>query len=303
MSLCSMKAPLAILCGAFCASTSGTAQALAPDGVTPLAVGAMRLLGGGLVLLLWGLLSRNTPRLAGWPKAHIITAAAGLTGYQLFFFEACKQVGVAVSTVVAIGGCPVVVGILGWFILKEKPVKAWYAGTLLALCGLVVLTLGTGNHALPCSSMLALALPLLAACSYAVFLVSVKPVLQQHDPVQIMTVIFLLGGIALAPLLWTQPLRWVLTPRGALVVANLAIVTTSLSFSLVLYGMKRTSAAMTSTLGLAEPVGAAMLGFMVLNEPCSQQTLLGLFCMLASMAFLIASSHKPSCDAANLVNQ
>ncbi|ATD82077.1 MULTISPECIES: EamA family transporter [Desulfovibrio] len=68
MSLYSLKAPLAILCGAFCASTSGTAQALAPDGVTPIAVGAIRLLGGGLVLLLWGLISRNIPRPAGGPN-------------------------------------------------------------------------------------------------------------------------------------------------------------------------------------------------------------------------------------------
>ena len=292
MSLYSLKAPLAILCGAFCASTSGTAQALAPDGVTPLAVGAIRLLGGGLVLLLWGLISRNIPRPAGWPKLHIVISAAGLTGYQLFFFEACKQIGVAVGTMVAIGGCPIVVGILGWFFLKEKPARAWYVGTVLALCGLAVLTLGTGSEVQ--FSIPGLALAVLAACSYAVFLVAIKPMLQRHDPSQIMTVIFLIGGLSLAPLLCTQPLGWLLTQRGALVAADLATLTTSLSFTLVLYGMKTTSAAVTSTLGLAEPIGAAVLGFMVLDEPCTQQTLLGLSCILISVVFLIASSHKPS---------
>lgn len=79
------------MCGAFCASTSGTAQALAPDGVTPLAVGAIRLLGGGLVLLLWGLISRNIPRPAGWPKLHIVISAAGLTAYQLFFLKPASK--------------------------------------------------------------------------------------------------------------------------------------------------------------------------------------------------------------------
>ncbi|MCH5144982.1 EamA family transporter [Desulfovibrio sp. UIB00] len=294
MSLYSLKAPLAILCGAFCASTSGTAQALAPEGVTPLAVGAIRLLGGGLVLLLWGLISRNTPRPAGWPKLYIVISAAGLTGYQLFFFEACKQIGVAVCTMVAIGGCPIVVGILGWFFLKEKPARVWYAGTALALCGLAVLTLGAGSQGQ--FSMPGLGLAVLAACSYAVFLVTIKPMLQRHDPSQIMTVIFLIGGLSLAPLLCTQPLGWLLTPRGALVAADLATLTTSLSFTLVLYGMKTTSAAVTSTLGLAEPIGAAVLGFMVLDEPCTQQTLLGLSCILISMIFLIASSHKSPCD-------
>jgi DME family drug/metabolite transporter len=291
MSLYSIKAPLAILCGALCASTSGTAQALAPDGVTPIAVSAIRLLGGGLVLLLWGLISRNIPHPAGWPKLHVVISAAGLTGYQLFFFEACKQIGVAVCTMVAIGGCPIVVGILGWFFLKEKPARVWYAGTLLALSGLVVLTLGTGSEVR--FSMRGLALAVLAACSYAVFLVAIKPMLQRHDPSQIMTVIFLLGGLSLAPLLCMQPPGWLLTPRGALVAADLATLTTSLSFTLVLYGMKTTSAAVTSTLGLAEPIGAAVLGFMVLNEPCTRQTLLGLLCVLAGMVFLIASSQRP----------
>ncbi|SFW33156.1 EamA-like transporter family protein [Desulfovibrio desulfuricans] len=200
---------------------------------------------------------------------------------------------------VAIGGCPIVVGILGWFVLKEKPAKNWYAGTILALCGLAVLTLGTGSDVQ--FSMLGLALAVLGACSYAVFLVAIKPVLQHHDPSQIMTVIFLLGGLSLAPLLCAQPLGWLLTPRGALVAADLATLTTSLSFTLVLYGMKTTSAAVTSTLGLAEPIGAAVLGFMVLNEPCTQQTLLGLLCILAGMVFLIVSSPKPSCNGSQSV--
>lgn len=291
MSLQSLKAPLAILCGAFCASTSGTAQALAPEGVTPIAIGAIRLLGGGLVLLLWGLISHNIPRPDGWPKLRVAVSAAGLTGYQLFFFEACKQTGVAISTMVAIGGCPIVVGILGWIVLKEKPVRLWYAGTTLALCGIALLSLAQGSDMQ--LSLCGLLLALLGACSYAVFLVAIKPVLQHHDPSQIMTVIFLLGGMGLAPLLCAQPLEWILTPRGALVAADLVTLTTSLSFTLVLYGMKTTSAAVTSTLGLAEPIGAAILGFLVLNEPFSSQTLLGLFCILVSMLLLIAPSRKP----------
>jgi Predicted permease, DMT superfamily len=290
MSWHSLKAPAAILCGAFCASTSGTAQALAPEGATPIAIGAIRLLGGGLLLLLWGLISHNIPRIGGWPKLRVAVAAAGLTGYQLFFFEACRQAGVAISTMVAIGGCPILVGVLGWVFLKEKPAKPWYAGTMLALCGLALLTLPSGNLQF---SFRGLLLALCGAGSYAVFLVAIKPVLRRYDPAQIMTIIFLLGGLALAPLLAAQPLQWVFTPRGALVVADLATLTTSLSFTLVLYGMKTTSAAVTSTLGLAEPVGAAILGFLVLNEPCTQRTLLGLCCILVSMFLLILPSHKP----------
>ncbi|MFA7467062.1 MAG: EamA family transporter [Desulfotomaculaceae bacterium] len=43
--------PLLVLSGAVLWGTTGTTQALAPDGATPLAIGAMRLLVGGLCLL------------------------------------------------------------------------------------------------------------------------------------------------------------------------------------------------------------------------------------------------------------
>ncbi len=46
-------ARLAVLVAAVCFGTTGTAQALGPDGVDPLAVGAARILAGALLLLLW----------------------------------------------------------------------------------------------------------------------------------------------------------------------------------------------------------------------------------------------------------
>lgn len=45
--------PLCIILGALCFSTTGTVQALAPDGSHPLGIGALRMQIGALALWAW----------------------------------------------------------------------------------------------------------------------------------------------------------------------------------------------------------------------------------------------------------
>ncbi len=75
---------LQVLLAALCFGTTGTAQALGPDGASPLAVGAVRVaLGAALLLLVVRLVNGSTPlRLAPGPLA---AGALGVAGYQLCF--------------------------------------------------------------------------------------------------------------------------------------------------------------------------------------------------------------------------
>lgn len=278
--------PLAILLGALCASTTGTAQALAPEGATPLAMGTIRMLGGGISLFLLGLLTRNLPRHEDWPPVRTVISALGLVGFQLCFFVAVKSIGVAVGTVVAVGFSPIAVGFFGWLALGERPARIWYAATALAVTGLTILTFSGGADGVR-FDIGGVLLAMLAGSSYAVFLVGIKPLLKVHDSAQIMTVIFLLGGLCMSPILFTQSLDWVATVRGALVILDLGVMTTAVAFTLILYGMKTTPVAVTSTLGLAEPLGASLLGVFLLNEPVTAQALLGIGLLFGSMALLV----------------
>ncbi len=226
-----VKGSCCILLGAMLLGTLGTAQALAPTGANPLSVGPIRLLGGGVLLLLWEIGRRGPSSLAGWDLRRLLLAAVGLAGYQIFFFKGCAAAGVAVSTVVAVGSIPITAGILGFFILGERPGPIWGLATVVAVVGLVFLTLTSSRDAVHFSG-LGVLLAVLAACSYAVYLVSVKPLVQAHDPTQILTFVLLLGGLMLLPLMLAQPLAWVCSLRGALVVGNLALLTCALALSL-----------------------------------------------------------------------
>jgi drug/metabolite transporter (DMT)-like permease len=73
-----------VLAAAVCWGTTGTAQAFAPEGATPLAVGAMRLLIGGSALLLFAL-GRRQLHWRGWPPAATATAIGTIAGYQTLF--------------------------------------------------------------------------------------------------------------------------------------------------------------------------------------------------------------------------
>lgn len=280
-----LLAPLAILLGALCSSTSGTAQALAPPDATSYAIGGIRLLGGGLLLLLWGVLRGSLPSLRTMPMRLLLPGAAGLVGFQLCFFQGCKLTGVAVCTIIAIGGTPPLAGALSWLVLGERVTRHWWIATAIALAGLVTLT-ASGKTEVN-FDVTGIFLGVGAAASYAVNLVSTKSLVRNNDPTHIITAVLLLGGLVMLPLLCLQPLEWMLTPRGLLVVADLAILTTSLSFTLVLYGMQFTPVPIASTLCLAEPLGAALLGIFLLKEPVNALTLLGIALIVASMLVLI----------------
>ena len=80
-----VRGPLLILLGALCFSTTGTVQALAPEGATPYVIGALRMLVGGLSLLLWCAFRGDLPRFWHWPMRCVIPSAFALLGFQFFF--------------------------------------------------------------------------------------------------------------------------------------------------------------------------------------------------------------------------
>ena len=159
------RGALLVLLGALCFSTSGTAQAFAPEGATPYVIGALRMQVAALALLVWCALRGRLPHLANWPLRWMLPAALGLVAFQIFFFKGVQLAGVAVGTVVAIGFSPLVAALLAWAVLGERPALLWFPST--ALAGLICLYLGDGTAA----DWQRLVLPLAAGAGYACYFV------------------------------------------------------------------------------------------------------------------------------------
>lgn len=276
-----MSPRLLVLLSALCFATTGTAQALGPDGTEPAVVGAARVAVGGalLALLAW------RGGLRGWPRGAVALGAVGVAGYQLTFFAAVDATGVAVGTVVALGSGPVFAGLLA----RERVTARWAAATALAVAGVAVLVAAGGSADIDAGGVV---LALGAGLSYATFTVAAKGLLAAHGPEEVMARFFGLGAVLLAPVLAIEGLGAMASAGGLALALFLGAVPTALAYVLFARGLRHLPAGEVATLTLAEPVTATALGVLVLGERPGAIAALGVVLVLAGLAVLAAPAGR-----------
>lgn len=272
-----------VLIAAILFGTTGTAQALGPDGSTPMTVGASRILVGGSILAAMALASGGFR--GRWPIGHVLLAGAGVAIYQLAFFQAVADTGVAVGAIVAIGSGPVFAGILERVLDGAFPGRTWLVATALATSGVVVLSLASATDA--SLSAAGIGLALVSGLGYATYTIVAKRLLRLgHTPVAVMGASFGLGAVLLLPVLLLGDTAWLHTPDGLALALYLGIVPTALAYSLFARGLRSLDASEVTTLVLAEPLTATVLGVVVLDERVGAGGLLGAVLILAGLAVL-----------------
>ena len=278
-----------VLLAALCFATTGTAQALGPAGTTPVGVGAARILVGGAILVL--VARARGPRATCWAKGPVAAAVAGVAVYQLAFFAAVDDTGVAVGTIVALGSAPTLTGLFEWLLERRRPTGRWAAATALACAGVALLALAGGNADV---SPLGVGLAVAAGGAYATYTLAAKRLLAQgHAPGSVMAVAFGLAALVLLPALVASGPGWLGHPGGIGLALFLGIVPTALAYLLFANGLRRLSASETSTLTLAEPLTAGVLGAVVLAEPMGGASVAGALLILGGLLVLAVRLPSP----------
>lgn len=282
-----------VLAGAMLWGTTGTAQALAPDGAGPLAVGTMRLLVGGFGLLILTMSQDGFGRLSSWPVRMSLGAGFFMAAYQVTFFAGVSSTGVAVGTIVGIGSSPVAAGVLALLFRGERLGRRWIFATALALsgCTLLVLSGGEGVRIDPVGIFLAVC----AGVCYAACTLLIKGLLDQHSPNSVMAVVFCLGALMLLPLLFFIDLAWVKSAHGVGTVLYFGFVTAALAYWLFARGLRTVPVASAVTLTLAEPMTAGLLGVLLLGEQMNSQAYSGMgliFCGLVLLALPVGRRYR-----------
>jgi DME family drug/metabolite transporter len=119
-----------------------------------------------------------------------------------------------------------------------------------------------------------------------------------HPPERVMGAAFGLGALLLVPVLLTGD-PGPLTSAGGLALALfLGVVPTALAYVLFARGLRRLSAAETSTLTLAEPLTAGLLGAVVLGERLTALSGVGAGLVLAGLLVLAVRVPRPAPVAA-----
>ena len=169
-------------------------------------------------------------------------------------------------------------------IINKSPRSVWFIATTIAVVGIILLNLQNFSGQV---NILYTFLPLLAGLAYALEIVFAKEAMQGSSSEVCMMIVMALVALFNLPSLFFNELTWAFTSRGILVCLGLGLVTASMAFALFFGGTKTTPAAVASTLGMAEPLGAALWGITLLHEPCTLTTLSGIVLILLSLILLI----------------
>ena len=287
-----------ILLAASLWGTTATARTFAPAGAGPVAVGAARVIGGGLLLLVVGLRGgalRGLVARGARTRCLLVIGAAAAAAYQTAFFAATARAGVAVGTVVTIGAAPVFTGILSVGTGRAgRPGGRWLAATAAAVVGCAMLV--TGGHPSGASAV-GVVLALLASFCYAVYAVTASYLITSGAGDRaVVGAIFGGAAVLLLPVLFTGPMSWVETGRGLAVATYLAVLTTALAYLLYARGLRTTAVTTATTLGLAEPAIAAVLGLIVLGEHLTAAGLAGLGVLAVSLVILAWPARHRTTD-------
>jgi drug/metabolite transporter, DME family len=289
---------LAILAGAAAWGSTGTAAHFAPARAGSVSIGAARIVLGGALLLALAVATADGRRAVGRllgagraSRAALLAAAATVGGYQLCFFSAVRMTGVAIGTVVAIGSAPVFTGLLSRLTGGPPLERTWMLATVAAVAGCTILvTGGRAAGAVPTGIALALA----AGLCYAIYAVAAARLISGGQPEgAVMGVLFGAGAVLLAPVLALSSPGWLLSGRGIAVTVYLGVVTTVIAYLLYGRGLRTVAVPVAVTLGLAEPVVAAILGLAVLGERLTAASVAGLVLVGVALGML-AVGRRPA---------
>lgn len=300
------SASVLVLGAAVLFGTTGTARALGPE-ISPLGVGAARIAVGALLLAAFAALLARRDESRGvrlrFARTPVLLGGIGVAGYQLAFFAAVADTGVAVGTVVALGSAPVFAGLLARATKQTRRLGArWAACTALATGGVAILV-ASGKKA--DVSALGVGLALCAGLGYAAYTVAAKRLLDVgHSPERTMAATFGAGALILLPVLPATGFE-ALTSTGALATSlYLGAVPTAVAYVLFARGLEQLPTAHVTTLTLAEPLTAAALGTLVLGEQLSPRAALGAAMVLGGLAALAIkgrTSRQPALATPSVV--
>lgn len=272
-----------VLAAAVLWGTTGTTQAFAPLDASPASVGAVRLVLGGLALLVIAWLNGSLRHSGRWPMAATLAAGASMAAYQLLFFSGVARTGVAVGTIVGIGSSPILAGAIGFVVRGERPGRLWAGATLISVLGCGLLVAAGQSVQIDLWGIL---LAIGAGAAYALYTVVSKGLLQGREPQAVMAVTFNLGTLLILPLLLTIDMSWLQSARGFAVALHLGLVTVGLAYSLFAQGLKLVPVATAATLTLAEPLTAGFLGIFVLGESLTLMAAIGIVLIFSGLALL-----------------
>ncbi|ALG69791.1 membrane protein [Azospirillum thiophilum] len=236
--------------------------------VGPVATGFWRVALAAPVLALWmGSEPRQGRRSPSSLADYARLSLAGLcfAGDLAVWHTSIRYTSVANATLLA-NFAPLFVAPAAWFLFKERITGRFVVGMLMALAGAVVL-MGQSFQLSP-DHLFGDALGLLTAVFYAGYILSVGHLRAEFSTATIMTWSGVITAVVLLPLgLLDGEAMLPATVAGWLVLGGLALFSHAGGQSLIAYALAHLPASFSSVSLLLQPAAAAILAWILLDEP------------------------------------
>jgi len=173
------------------------AKGVMPNKIGPSAFVFLRILGAALLFWIIKAFIKEKVEKKDYPLL-ILCGLLGVTSNQMFFFHGLSLTS-PIDASIIITAVPVMVLIFSAFILKERITTIKLAGIALGGIGAVLLIL-YGQKAGGTSSVLGNLFVFINACSYALYMVLVKPLMTKYNPITVISWAFLFGFLFMFPI-------------------------------------------------------------------------------------------------------
>lgn len=250
------------------------AKGVMPNKIGPSAFVFLRILGASLLFWIIKSFIKEKVDKKDFPLL-ILCGLLGVASNQLLFFHGLNLTS-PIDASIIITAVPVMVLIFSAFLLKERITTNKLIGITIGAIGAVLL-IWYGNKAEGTSSVLGNIYVLLNACSYALYMVLVKPLMKKYNPITIISWAFLFGFIFMFPFGIQDILNTSFesfTLNTYLSVAFVVLGTTFLAYLFNIYALSKVSPSISGSYIYLQPVVSfimvSLYAFVLNNNEYSQ---------------------------------
>jgi drug/metabolite transporter, DME family len=262
--------------------------------LSALGVGFWRLAFAWPVVALLGrlIIARPAEALDRPQLLRMLAIGAMLALYQVCYFSAISQVGVAIATLITLCSAPAIVALLSVWWLGERLTRPTLLALVCALAGTCLLVGTPQPLGEQVRLLLGAALALGSATGYAIVTLLGKNLATQVHPLRSAGISFAAGALCLLPfaaaagLTSAQPL-----PVWALL-GYIGLVPTALAYLCFFLAMRQVPASTASILTLLEPLTATLLAWWLFDERLGPGGALGALLLLGAIGILYRGTRN-----------
>ena len=210
----------------------------------------------------------------------------GVLGNHLLILMGLNYVSGAVGGVI-IGSSPVVTALLSAMLIRDVPLRAVWAGSLLSFAGVGLVSVA-GFQAAGEQPLLGSILVFLGVVSWALYSIGSRTIMERISALTVNWTTLMVATVLQIPLLWTDQ-KMLQTGVGSVTTSDwlalgyLILFATAVAQQAWLFGVKGIGPSRASILGNLTPVAAIGLSVVILGESVGMIEVIGIGLILAGV--------------------